>query len=172
MTTEISLDNSLLDIVRELSLIDAGAKEITPEAMKQLGVVLREKTDRVVHFIKDCEARIQKHKDFEAEHKEARKHLEASLDRFKDYIVHTISTSGFEAIPGKEFVISTRKSEETVIFREPTAMDAEQWPELVRTKTTYEWNKQTLKDWQKRGENVLDVSGIRINYNVKIGVKK
>ena len=78
--------------------------------------------------------RIQRHKDFENEHKASRQHLEQSLDRFKEYVVYTMQQGSFEKLAGDEFVFGTRKSEETILHRDPTAQDAEMLPEYVTTK--------------------------------------
>lgn len=169
---QIDQDSTLLEIAEQLAAIDDGGEDITPEQHAALGVLLREKVDRVVYFMRDVESRIDRHKLYAAEHFDARKSLEKSLAKFKDYLVHAMQTGGFEKLSGDEWQIGTRKSEEVVLHREPTAVDAEMWPELVRTKTTYEWNKVALKEFAKEGPLIDGVASIRINKNITTRVKK
>lgn len=169
---QIDQDSTLLELAEKLVEIDEGGVDITPEEHAALGVMVREKVDRVVYFMKDVESRIERHKAFETDHKEARKHLEKSLDKFKDYVAHAMQIGGFEKISGEEWQIGTRKSEEVVIQREATAADAEMFPELVRVKTTFEWNKTNLKEFTKGGQLIDGVAFIRINKNLTTKVKK
>ncbi len=110
---EITTDNSLFEIVQELNLIDLGVKEAGTEDLARLGEVIRTKVNRCVLFMDDVAARIQRHKDFENEHKASRQHLEQSLDRFKEYVVYTMQQGSFEKLAGDEFVFGT-KPEETI----------------------------------------------------------
>lgn len=164
-------DSTLLELVEKLVAVDGGA-EISKEDHAKLGELLHSKVDRVVYFIKEIESRIERHKSYESDHKEARKHLEKSLDKFKDYITHTMKVGSFQKLTGDEFHIGTRKSEEIVIERDPTPTDAEMFPELVRSKTTYEWNKSILKDWLKNGNLIDGIAHVRVNQNLTTGVKK
>lgn len=169
---EITTDNSLFEIVQELNLIDAGAKEVAPEDHQRLGEVIRTKVDHCVLFMDDVAARIQRHKDLENEHKAARQHLEKSLDRFGEYVVYTMMQGGFEKLPGDEFVFGTRRSEETILHRDPIPADAEMFPEYVTVKTVYTWNKATVKDHLKSGKFPYDFAAIKINHNLTKGIKK
>ena len=169
---QLNEDDSLLEIVEKLVAVDAGTAEISPDDHAKLGELLHSKVDRVVYFIKEIESRIERHKSYESDHKEARKHLEKSLDKFKDYITHTMKVGSFQKLTGDEFHIGTRKSEEIVIERDPTPTDAEMFPELVRSKITYEWNKSILKDWLKNGNLIDGIAHVRVNQNLTTGVKK
>lgn len=169
---QIDQDSTLLELAEKLALIDQGGEDISPEEHAALGVMVREKVDRVVYFLRDVESRIERHKAFEADHREARKSLEKATEKFKDYICHAMQIGGFEKISGEEFQIATRKSEEVVIQREPTPADAEMFPELVRVKTSYEWNKANLKEFCKGGTLIDGVAFIRINKNLTTKVKK
>jgi hypothetical protein len=168
---EITTDNSLFEIVQELKLLDTGMKDASVETMAALGEVIRTKVDRCVLFMQDVEARIQRHKDFEAEHKAARQYLEGSLQRFNDYVVYTMQVGGFEKLAGEEFVFGTRRSEEIVPQRDATAGDAEMFPDLCKLKVSYQWDKAALKDAIKKGTLPDGMAGVKINHNLTRKVK-
>lgn len=169
---QITDDNSLFEIAMELTLVDAGAKELSIEDHKRLGEVIRSKVDRCVLFIRDIESRIQRHKDFENEHKAARLHLEKSLENFNKYVVYTMQETGFEKLPGEQFQFSLGKSQETLVHRECTAADVEMLPEFAKAKITYAWDKIAIKAALKSGSFPADFAGLKINYNLNPGVKK
>ena len=168
---EITTDNSLFEIALELTLVDSGAKELSPEDHARLGEVIRTKVDRCVAFIGDVESRIHRHKDYENEHKAARMHLEKSLEKFQDYVVYTMQEMGFDKLPGDEHQFSIRKSEETLVHRECSEADFNQLPEYVTKKTTYSWNKTAIKEALKSGRFPSDFAGIKINNNLNWKVK-
>lgn len=168
---DLSTDSSLLEIVSHLQRIDQGIEEVTPEQHAALGEVIRTKVDRCVGFIKEIEERIARHKSYEDEHKDARKHLEAHLARFQEYIVYTMKTGQFEKLPGDEFMFGIRRSEETFVSREPTAEDAEQLPEFCKTKVSYQWDKTAIKAAIKADRLPVGIAGIKINNNLTVKVK-
>lgn len=169
---EITTEMRLLDLVTILSAVDEGNYSLTPEQHVQLGVVLRSKVDNCSHFVDEIEDRVKRHREYAKQHAEAARTLERQLSSFLEYIAFTMKAGGFEKLPGTEFVIALRKSEETNINREPTPEDFEQAPEYVTEKRSYSWKKTEIKAALKANNFPLTCASLKENFNPQFKIKK
>jgi hypothetical protein len=169
---EISTEMRLLDLVTILTAVDEGNYSLTPEQHSQLGVVLRNKVDNCSHFVDEIEDRVKRHREYAKQHAEAARTLERQLAGFLDYISFTMRSGGFEKLPGTEFQISLRRSEETVLKREPSPEDFEQAPEYVTEKRSYSWKKTEIKAALKTGTFPLSCASLKENFNPQFKIKK
>jgi len=169
---EITTEMRLLDLVTILTAVDEGTYSLTPEQHALLGQVLRSKVDNCSHFVDEIEDRVKRHREYAKQHAEAARTLERQLAGFLEYISFTMRSGGFEKLPGTEFQISLRKSEETNITREPTAEDFEQAPEYVTEKRSYSWKKTEIKAALKANSFPLTCASLKENYNPQFKIKK
>lgn len=169
---EITTEMRLLDLVTILTAVDEGTYSLTPEQHVMLGQVLRSKVDNCSHFVDEIEDRVKRHREYAKQHAEAARTLERQLARFLEYIAFTMRSGGFEKLPGTEFQITLRKSEETNITREPTAEDFEFAPDFVTEKRSYSWKKTEIKAALKADNFPLTCASIKENYNPQFKIKK
>lgn len=165
-------DVTLASLVATLQAVDNDSMELSPEEHLKLGSLIRNKVDGCAKFIKHLEGRIQAHRDFEKEHQESRKFLEAALQRFEDYVVYTMAQGQFEAMSGEEFTFKTRKSESVVCHRDPSKSDLDNMPEFVTEKVSYSWAKDAIKKAIKSGYPMAGFASIVEKQNLSTGVKK
>lgn len=83
--------------------------------------------------------------------KTASKQIEKQAERLKDYVAWNMEQQGFEKLPGINWKIQLQKSVEVKAEREPVAEDALEFPDLVRRKISYSWDKTAIKEYWKKG---------------------
>jgi hypothetical protein len=169
---EVSTEMRLMDLVTILTAVDEGTYSLTTEQHVMLGQVLRSKVDNCSRFVDEIEDQVKRHREYAKQHAEAARTLERQLAGFLEYISFTMRSGGFEKLPGTEFQISLRKSEETKLDREPTAEDFEQAPEYVTEKRTYAWKKTEIKAALKSSTFPLSCASIQENFNPQFKIKK
>ena len=128
---------------------------------EELDVLLQEKSNNVIGYVRNIELTIQAIKTEEERNKSNRQTLENRLARFKEYLKECMERSGITKIETPIGVIQIAKSPATV-----EVIDQEQVPdEFLRVKTSIEVDKTAIKKNFKETGEVPD--GIRINTNNK-----
>lgn len=126
---------------------------------EELDVLLQEKSNNVIGYVRNIELTIQAIKTEEERNKSNRQTLENRLVRFKEYLKECMERSGITKIETPIGVIQIAKSPATV-----EVIDQEQVPdEFLRVKTSIEVDKTAIKKNFKETGEVPD--GIRINTN-------
>ena len=126
---------------------------------EELDVLLQEKSNNVIGYVRNIELTIQAIKTEEERNKSNRQTLENRLARFKEYLKECMKRSGITKIETPIGVIQIAKSPATV-----EVIDQEQVPdEFLRVKTSIEVDKTAIKKNFKETGEVPD--GIRINTN-------
>ena len=126
---------------------------------EELDVLLQEKSNNVIGYVRNIELTIQAIKTEEERNKSNRQTLENRLARFKEYLKECMERSGITKIETPIGVIQIAKSPATV-----EVIDQEQVPyEFLRVKTSIEVDKTAIKKNFKDTGEVPD--GIRINTN-------
>lgn len=126
---------------------------------EELDVLLQEKSNNVIGYVRNIELTIQAIKTEEERNKTNRQALENRLARFKEYLKECMERSGITKIETPIGVIQIAKSPATV-----EVIDQEQVPdEFLRVKTSIEVDKTAIKkNFKETGEVP---NGIRINTN-------
>ena len=140
------------------SIVDNNAPdEVEEEAREILSIVkeqLIDKADNVAKYVKNEEVDIQAIKDEEKRLKELRQKRERSLERFKDYVLQSLSELDFVKVKTSIGNISIRKSKAIEVKVEPSELP----PMYTRVKTTVNVDKKALKEAIESGENINGVN--------------
>jgi hypothetical protein len=93
--------------------------------------------------------------------------LLGKAERLKEYVQHQMITNGFEKLPGEMFRVQVQNSPMSVVTKDfANANYYLNYPEFVVQKTTYDWNKEALKDALDKGE-VLTFAEIKRGKHVR-----
>ena len=151
---EIHDGMSLNDILTILELHDSGQVELSPEQQDRVTGLLINKVDGCKHMLDHWEDEAKRHAAYALEHAETKRAIQAKAERLENRIVWAMQRNNFEALPGKEFKVKIGKTERVEILSEPTEEHSINFPELVRTKLTFAWDKASVKEHiEKVGES-------------------
>lgn len=93
----------------------------------------------------------------------------SNYNRLRAYVATTMRDQSLQRIPGDKWAVRLRDAQPSlVVDREPTALDFEKWPNLVKQERFYVWNKPAVKEhllMYKDGPLNIDLPA-RLTYSV------
>jgi len=158
-----------LQVVRDL---EDGLIELNPE---ELGIVfngLKDKIDGYVELSQYMKDRASALKARGQALIQQAKYLENSEKRLKQYLAMLLQNNETPEINGTMWKVALTKSKKVIVEKEANEENAGIYPELMRQKVTYEWDKTAIK---QRLRNVCDSpSWLRLEetYSIKSRVNK
>jgi hypothetical protein len=126
-------------------LIYLDQEEISEDGVKATIEALTSKVDGCALFESELRAEIDRLKEIVREFHDAQKAAEKRLERFREYLVYTMTVNSFDKVPGELFsLVLIENPPKVEIKGEPSVFDAEAYPDFVRVR--YEWNKSAIKE--------------------------
>jgi len=138
---------------------------------------LRDKVDSI-KFIRD---RLQSAYDFydrEVDRLKAKKtSIQNNLDNLLNYVNNCMKNGDFEQIPGKKWIIATRKNPPTIEIKDDASADYFlNFENFVKRQIIYTWKKNEIKEALAEGELPVELEKLvsktqntRIVFQEKIG---
>jgi len=105
--------------------------------------------------------------EYIAQLRQKRDAILGKAERLKQYVQFQMVTNGFEKLPGEMFRVQVQNSPKSVETKElATPQMFLNYPEYVVQKTTYDWNKEALKEALNKGE-VLTFAEIKQGKHIR-----
>lgn len=74
--------------------------------------------------------------------------LGKNAERLHKYVAEQMRANGFDSLPGNVWKVRLKENQPSLIVeREPTALDFQKWPNLVKMQRYYEWDNAALKQF-------------------------
>lgn len=124
---------------------------VLDEFNEKLNILLKEKSEGIIKYIKNLEADIKAKKEESKRLDDARKKQEKQLERFKDYIKFNMENMGKKEIKTPLGVLLLRKSTQTLIDESTIERDKRYWYQ----ETTDKFDKTIIKKLLQSGEVIV-----------------
>lgn len=170
--TEIRPGMMFWEVLNVLTEIDGG-RELNNIEADQLRAQILSNVDWAYEQRRLKELEVQHHEELAQKHREIAGQKQLSLDRFDTWLLNNMQASGTEELRGEEFVIKVSKSEYVQTPDTCTEVEAQNFPDYVRVKTTttYAWDKPVITKALKYGFDVPFAS-LNKRYRTKFDIKK
>ena len=164
------MKTTLQEYLNLISDIEEGLIEITPEKLDIVFDGLKHKIDGYVELIEYMQERSNALKDRAKKIQEKAKALENAEKRIRAYIAFLLDVNEAPEIYGHNYKVGVRRSYQVVMKQEPTEENQAKYPELMRQKIIYEWDKSRIKEILKTGS--LPIAELKENLTTRIGIRK
>jgi len=164
------MKTTLQEYLNLISDIEDGLIEITPE---KLGIVfngLKQKIDGYVELIEYMQERSVALKQRAQKIQEKAKSLENAEKRIRSYIAFLLDINETPELYGKTYKVGVRRSYQVEMKEKPTEENQAKYPELMRQKILYEWDKAQIKTILQSGP--LPIAELKENLTTRIGIRK
>jgi hypothetical protein len=162
---------SLSDLSNLLNLID---DDLAPEEFEPEAIVgeIRDKIDAIKWKLDAWQAHADSiQTDWIDPLTKRKKALEGKIERLKDYCTHVMTRDKVTSFPGNAFRIDLRHRQSVECKVAAGSTDALTYPEYVKTKITYDWDKIKLLEKLRQGES-LDFASLKTKNYVTFPVAK
>lgn len=162
-----SLYGQVSDLIRIENALDSEDNQKTQSELIEL---IQTKVDSVVYFAQSQEDLLEAFDKRIKELQEAKKIVSSRNERFEKYIISCLDLLQTQSLKGTLSTISLRKPSQIVEIYDEGLLS----PELFRTKSIIEVDKETIKEKIKNGQEIQGAKLIEGKRTVsfKIGVKK
>jgi hypothetical protein len=145
---------------------------LLPEEIENLTLYLSQKVDACKYKVDEIRARAGLQLIYSNEHKEAADTLNREAERLEKRMVWAMQARGFEKIKGIKYSVRVNTSYETEISEKPFHATKVMFPEYVREKITYSWDKDAIKSDLEAGKCPLAAASITKNYRPVFKINK
>lgn len=146
--------------------------ELKPEDLEIVFDGLKEKIDGYVELLQYMDERAEAIKAKAKKLQEQAKYLENSQRRIKEYIGFLLNSHETPELKGNFYKVKVRKHQKVVTVHEPTDELAGRYPELIRQKIEYQWDKTNLKEVLKNDPKALDFALLSETITIQARVNK
>lgn len=161
---------TLQDYLRAIAYIEDDLVDITPEDLGMVFEGLREKVDAYKGITDYMMAQANTLKSKAKEFADRGKTLENQAKNIKKHMAFLMSQNDTLELLGDQYTVKILKSESIDTTQDPNEDLSLKYPELIRQKISYEWNKDKLKKVLR--EQTLDFATIKNDTTVRFWVKK
>lgn len=164
------MSTTLQEYLNLIADIEDGLIEVTPE---KLGIVfdgLKNKIDGYVELIEYMQERASALKSKAKKINEKAKALENAEKRIRAYIAFLLDINEAPEIYGHTYKVGVRRTYQVEMKEEPTEENQAKYPELMRQKITYEWDKARIKEILQTGP--IPIAELKENLTTRIGIRK
>ena len=146
---------------------------LAPEERTLIDRQLPTKVDGYAQWLDKLADDAKRAREYARKFAEYARQIDARTERHLGHIKRVMETHHFEKMPGDAFQVSIRKNPPSVVTtRPPTAEDAlSDRSRFVKTTIKYEWDKPSIKEAQKAGED-LDFAYLEQSTRVQFDIRK
>lgn len=145
------MNENLSEILSKLRTID---DDLAPEDFDPAALVgdLRDKVDAIKWRIDTWEAAAAKTQDWIDLLEARKKSLNGKVERLESYVKIEMIKNEFESLPGHVLKLKLQNNApKVVVDAEANAQNFIAYPEIVKQKVTYDWDKKTMLQAMKEG---------------------
>ncbi len=160
---------TLEEYLAALSSLDDAPALMPPGEL--LGSVA-DKVDKIKTVVDRLEMEASRLDDYADKFKAASRACAAHAERLQEHVLHTMTTHGFEKLPGNAWRMQVQAAPVAVVESRPAgAEDMITAPDLVRRTVSYAWNKDAIKQKLLANEKIEGMS-LRESKYVRFYVNK
>lgn len=164
------METTLNEYLQVINDLEEGLVELNPE---ELGIVfdsLKLKIDGYVELAEYMKDRAAGIKERGKKLLQQAKYLENSEKRLKKYLAFLLETNDTPEILGNIWRVSVRKTKKVVTTTDPDDKLIQKYPELMKQKIEYTWDKTALKQALKNQN--LEFAEIEETLSLNVRVNK
>ena len=147
----VTKPKTFAELLATLTDADNAIIDLSFEDMEAVGSQLKEKVDSLEFILSKIESEKERLKSQIDRLSTAKSQIENKEKALKSYIKFAMESNGFEKLAGKNYSISFRSSESTIVKVEPDSSLFAKYPTLISR--SYSWKKTELKKALKDASN-------------------